>query len=56
MRVIKNDYILKIKDKEIVLKTSSNKNYYDDYDIINFKDGPVNRIYIFDNKFIEICS
>lgn len=56
LRVIKNDYILKIKDKEIVLKISSNKNYYNDYDIINFKDGPVNRIYIFDNKFIEICS
>lgn len=56
LRVLKNDYILKVKDKEILLKMSSNKNYYGDYDIISFKDGPVNRIYIFDDKFIEICS
>lgn len=56
LRVLKNDYILKVKEREFLLKMSSNKNYYGDYDIISFKDGPVNRIYIFDDKLIEICS
>ncbi|WP_294157095.1 ComEC/Rec2 family competence protein [uncultured Clostridium sp.] len=56
LRVLKNDYILKVRNKEILLKMSSNKNYYGDYDIISFKDGPVNGVYIVDDKLIEICS
>lgn len=56
LKTIKNDYILKFKDKEFILNMSGKENYYNDYDIISFKDGPVNRIFIIGDKLIGVCS
>lgn len=56
LKVMKSDYILKLKDKEFILNMSGKEIYYNDYDIISFKDGPVNKVFIVDDKLIEVCS
>ena len=56
LEVVKSDYILKLKDKEFILNMSGKEIYYNDYDIISFKDGPVNKVFIVDDKLIEVCS
>ena len=56
LKLLKSDYILKIDGKEILLNMSGKRNYYGDYDIISFKDGPVNRVFIVDGELIEVCS
>ena len=56
LRLLKKDYILKVDSKEILLNLSGKENYHGDYDIISFKEGPVNRIFIIDGELIEVCS
>ncbi|MGM9933713.1 MAG: ComEC/Rec2 family competence protein [Clostridium sp.] len=56
LKVVKSDYILRIEDKEFLLNMSGKRNFYDDYDIISFKDGPVNRVFIVGGELIEVYS
>ena len=56
IKVLKKDYILNINNKEFLLNMSDKENYSDEYDIINFKDGPINKIFIIDDELIKVCS
>ena len=40
------NYLLEIFDKKYLLKVAGSENGSGDYDIINFKDGPFNKIFI----------
>ncbi|HCW54171.1 MAG TPA: competence protein ComEC [Clostridium sp.] len=50
------NYLLEIIDKKYLLKMSGSEKGNGDYDIINFKDGPFNKIYIWNNDIIKTCS
>lgn len=56
INVLKKDYILNINNREFLLNMSGKENYSDEYDIINFKDGPINKIFIIDDELIKVCS
>lgn len=56
IKSLKKDYILKIDDKEFLLNTSGKENYLSEYDIINFKNGPENKIFIIHDKLIKVYS
>ncbi|MGN0144940.1 MAG: ComEC/Rec2 family competence protein [Clostridium sp.] len=56
IKSLKKDYILYIDDKEFILNMSGKENYPDEYDIINFKNGPENKIFIIHNELIKVCS
>jgi competence protein ComEC len=49
------DYILETSKEKYLLKVSTSKNETREYDIINFKDGFVNKIFIINDKVIEVC-
>ncbi len=56
LKVVKKDYILKFSNKKVILNISGRGTYNDGCDIINFKDGPNNRIFIVGDKIVETCS
>lgn len=50
------NYLLEGLDKKYLLKIAGSENEAGDYDIINFKDGPFNKIFILNNDIIKTCS
>lgn len=50
------NYLLEVPDKKYLLKIAGNEKGIGDYDIINFKDGPFNKIFIWNNEIIKTCS
>ncbi|MBE6062757.1 MAG: ComEC/Rec2 family competence protein [Clostridium butyricum] len=50
------NYLLEFPDKKYLLKMSVGEKGTGDYDIINFKDGPFNKIFILNNDIIKTCS
>ena len=56
LKLLKKDYILNVDGKQFLLNISGKRNYYGDYDIINFKDGPVNKVFIIGDELIKVCS
>lgn len=50
------NYLLELYDKKYLLKTAGSVNGTSDYDIINFKDGPFNKIFILNDDIIKTCS
>lgn len=50
------NYILETPKKKYLLKISNSKNESKEYGIINFKDGPINKIFIINNRILEACS
>lgn len=50
------NYLLELNDKKYLLKMASSVNGTSDYDIINFKDGPFNKIFILNDDIIKTCS
>lgn len=50
------NYLLEIFDKKYLLKVAGSENGSGDYDIINFKDGPFNKIFIWNDDIIKTCS
>lgn len=49
------DYILNMPKEKYLLKVTTSKNQTKEYDIINFKDGFTNKIFIIDGKVIKVC-
>ena len=50
------DYIMETSKEKYLLKVTSNKNETKEYDIINFKDGLTDKIFIINGEAIEVCS
>ena len=53
IKSIGEDYILYACGKKYLLKMTWDKKYDKEYDIINFKDGAVNSIFIIDGNMIS---
>lgn len=49
------DYLLETSKEKYLLKVSTSKNQAKEYDIINFKDGFINRIFIINGEVISFC-
>lgn len=49
------DYILNTPKEKYLLKVTTSKNQTKEYDIINFKDGFTNKIFIIDGEVIKVC-
>ena len=50
------DYVLETSKGKYLLKMTSSKNDAREYDIINFKDGLMDKIFIINGKAIGVCS
>jgi len=50
------DYVLETSKEKYLLKMTSSKNEAREYDIINFKDGLIDKIFIINGEVIEVCS
>ena len=50
------NYLLETPKKKYLLKIAVGEKGIGDYDIINFKDGPFNKIFIWNNDIIKTCS
>lgn len=50
------DYIMETSKEKYLLKVTSNKNETKEYDIINFKDGLTDKIFIINGEAIQVCS
>ncbi|MBE6071791.1 MAG: ComEC/Rec2 family competence protein [Clostridium butyricum] len=48
------NYILSVNNEKYFLKLSGNKYEDEDYDIINFKEGKITKLIIFDNKIYKV--
>lgn len=49
------DYLLETSKEKYLLKVSNSKNQTKEYDIINFKDGFINKIFIINGEVISFC-
>lgn len=49
------DYLLETLNDKYLLKVSTSKNQTKEYDIINFKDGFTNKIFILNGEVISFC-
>ena len=49
------DYFLETSKEKYLLKVSTSKNQTKEYDIINFKDGFTNKIFIINGEVISFC-
>ncbi len=56
IKVQGKNYILETSKEKYLLKMASSKNESNDYDIINFKDGIYNKIFIINGEAIESSS
>ena len=50
------NYVLETSKEKYLLKMVNSKNEANDYDIINFKDGPINKIFIINGEAIKVYS
>lgn len=50
------NYVLETSKEKYLLKMVNSKNEASDYDIINFKDGPTNKIFIINGEAIKVYS
>lgn len=56
IKVKGKNYVLEVFDKKYLLKMAGGVNETSGYDIINFKDGPFNKIFILNDEVIKTCS
>lgn len=50
------NYVLETSREKYLLKMINSKNEASEYDIINFKDGPVNKIFLINGEVIEVYA
>lgn len=55
IKVKGKDYLLETSKEKYLLKVSTSKNQTKEYDIINFKDGFTNKIFIINGEVISFC-
>lgn len=50
------NYILETPKEKYLLKMANSKNESGEYDIINFREGPTNKVFLINGEVIEVCS
>lgn len=50
------NYVLETSKEKYLLKMINSKNEAREYDIINFKDGPINKIFVINGEVIKVYS
>lgn len=56
IKLQEGNYVLETSKEKYLLKMASSKNQAGEYGIINFKDGPTNKIFVLNGEVIVVCS